>query len=90
MHGGELTPREDGAAVEVINPLTLVTAPHGQPAPTIHAKEAGVGAGCKAVWALLTSGMEMLLQPGDALLVIKEVYDRKVHAVDLTSFALLV
>ncbi len=90
VHWSQLTAREDGAAVEVIDALAVVTAPDGQATPTINAKEAGVGARRLAVRARLATGMKMLLQPGDALVVIEEVYDRKVHAVDRTRFALLV
>ena len=90
MHGGELAPCEGSTTVEIIDALTSVTAPDGQATATIDTKEAGVGARRLAVRAQLTDGMEMLLQPGDALVVIKEVDNRKVHTLDLTSFALLV
>ncbi len=69
VDGGKLAPGEAGPAIEVVNPLTPVTAPDGQAAPTIDAKEAGVGARRVAVRALLAGGMEVLLQPRDALLV---------------------
>ena len=90
MHGGKLALCEDGAAVEVIHALALVTTPDRQATTTIDAKEAGIGARCVAMRALLPSGMEVVLQPCNALLIIKEVYDRKVHVVDLTKFALFV
>ncbi len=90
MHRGKLAPREDGAAVEVIDALTLVTAPDGQAAATVDTKETSIGARGMAVRTLLPNRMEVLLQPGDALVIIEKVYDRKVHGVDLTRFALLV
>ena len=71
VDGGKLAPGEDGPAIEVVNPVTLVTAPDGQPAPTIDAKEASVGARRVAVGALQPLRMEVLLQPDDALLIIK-------------------
>ena len=67
----KLAPREDRAAVEVIDALALVTAPDRQAAPSIHAKEARLGARCAAVGTLQSKRMEMLLQPGDALVVIE-------------------
>ena len=90
MGRDKLAPREDRAAVDVINALALVTAPHGQAAPTIDAKEARLRARCAAVGTLQPARMEMLLQPSDALVVIEKVDDWKVHVADLTSFALLV
>ncbi|MDQ5852915.1 MAG: hypothetical protein M3380_12785, partial [Chloroflexota bacterium] len=89
MHGGELAPREDRATVEVIDALTLVTAPDGQATATIDTKEAGIGARCMAVRTLLPGRMEVPLQPGDALVIIEQADDRKVHGGDLTRFALL-
>ncbi len=86
----KLAPGEDRAAVEVINALALVTAPDGQATPSINTKEARLCARCAAVGTLQPTRMEMLLQPGDALVVIEKVYDREVHVGDLTSFALLV
>ena len=36
----QVAPRKDGAAVQVINPLTALTAPHGQATLSIYTKEA--------------------------------------------------
>ena len=83
VDGGKLAPGEDGPAIQVVNPLTPVTAPDGQAAPTIDAKEAGVGARRVAVGALQPVWMEVLLQPDDALLIIEEVDNWKVHTLIL-------
>jgi hypothetical protein len=90
VHGGEVAPSKDGIAVEVVNALTVKAPVDGQTTATIDAKEAGSSARCVPVRALVAGGMEMLLQPRDALLVIEEVYDRKIHGMDLTRYALLV
>jgi hypothetical protein len=90
MHGGELAPGEDGTAIEIIDALALVTAPDGQATATVDTKEASIRARCMAMRTPLPGRMEVLLQPGDALVIIQKVYNWKVHVVDLTSCALLV
>ncbi len=90
MHGGQLAPSEDGATLEGIAALAVVAAPDGQATAPVDAKEAGSGARCLAVGTRLPGRMEVLLQPGDALVIIEEVNNRKVHTLDRTMFALLV
>lgn len=83
VDGGKVAPGEDSATIEVIDALAVVTAPDGQAAPTIDAKEAGGGARRVAVGTLQPVRMEVLLQPGDALRIIEEVDNGKVHTLIL-------
>ena len=86
----ELAACEHGATVEVIDPLAAATAVDRQSTASIEAEPARVLVGRIAVGAAQTSGMKMLLQPRDTLVVIEEVNDGKVHVCDCTNSALLV
>jgi hypothetical protein len=78
MHRCKLTAREDGATIKMIHALTPLTAVDRQATPAICAKEAGFGVCRLAVRALEPSGMEVLFQPSTPLIIIEEVYDRKI------------
>ena len=71
----ELAAREDRATVEVIDPLAAATAVDRQPTAGIDAEQARVLAGRGAVGAAPPSGMKLLLQPRDTLVIIEEVND---------------
>ena len=86
----QLAAREHGATIEVIDPLAAVTAVDRQPAASVHTEEACFLVGRMAVGAPEPRGMKMVLQPGNTLVVIEEVNDRKIHARNSTNFALLV
>ncbi len=90
MHGGEVATTEDGATVQVINALTPLAAVDGQATPAIYAEEASFVVRCMAVGTLQSCWVEVLLHPGDTLVFIKKVNNRKVHAAQFTSFALFV
>ena len=76
----ELAAREHGRTVKVIDPLTAAAAVDWQPTASIDAEQARVLAGCLTVGTAQPTGMKMLLQPGDTLVIIEEVDDWKIHA----------
>ena len=90
MLGNQLAAGEDRATLEVIDALAAVTAVDRQPAASVHPEEARFLVGRMAVGAPEPRGMKMVLQPGNTLVVIEEVNDRKIHARNSTNFALLV
>ena len=67
-----------------------VTAIDGQATAGVDAKQARFPTRGVAVRAPEPAGMKMLLQPGNTLVVVEEVNDRKIHTRDCTYFALLV
>ncbi len=86
----QLAAREDRATIEVIDALAAVTARDGQPTAGVDAKQACFPRWCVAVRAPQPGGMKMVLQPGNTLVIIEEVNDRKIHTRDCTNSALLV
>ena len=90
MHWGQMAGSEHGPTIQRIDALTALTAPDGQATAMIDAKEARCAVARVAVRARQPVGMKVLHQPGCALLIVEQIYDWKVHALDFSHFARLV
>ena len=82
-------PQSQGPETAYQSP-TLLTAVDRQATPARGAHAAGCAVCCLAVRARQASGMDMLCQPRTPLVILSEVYDRTIHALDCTNFAPLV